>query len=225
MTPMKIFTTITPAFKDACHEWLVASLHEVEPQAHLTIECFGAIRGTSDFQSFPFKLHNHQKNRKLVEWIRHYDGEVILVTDSDIIYLQPFMDELRMELDDADLAIAMERLHEDYNIGQMVIRCSAKTARFFEEVGRELERGAWDQEAVNRLLPISELTVRMLSERFANTAVWESLPANERMRILSFHATGTDPRDGKSSMELKKERFKQVLTEWRSLRQQAALIP
>ena len=219
---MKIFTTITPAFKEACHEWLATSLSKTEPRTSLIIESFDAIRGTSDFQSFPFKLHNHQKNRKLVEWIRQYDGEVVLVTDSDIVYLQPFLDELKLELGNADLAIAMERLDEDYNIGQMVIRCSSKTAEFFEEVGRELERGAWDQEAVSRLLPISGLTVRMLSCRFANTAVWESLSSKERVRILSYHATGTDPRDGKSSMELKKEYFEQVLSEWRTLRQQTA---
>ena len=121
---MKIFTIITPAFETACDTWLVASLLEVEPGVDLSIECFGSIRGTTDFQSFPFKLHNHQKNRRLVEWIRHHEGEVIFVTDSDIIYVRPFLEELEAELGDADLALSMERLDEAFNIGQMVVRCS-----------------------------------------------------------------------------------------------------
>ena len=214
---MKIFTIITPAFETACDTWLVASLLEVEPGVDLSIECFGSIRGTTDFQPFPFKLHNHQKNRRLVEWIRHHEGEVIFVTDSDIIYVRPFLEELEAELGDADLALSMERLDEAFNIGQMVVRCSEATARFFQSVGVELERGAWDQEAINRLLPGSGLAVKMLSRRFANTAVWEALAPEERAKILSYHATGTDPRNGKSSLELKQECFDRVLAEWRAL--------
>ena len=210
-TCMKVYSTTTPAFQEACECWLVASVRTVEPDAQLTIEHFEEISGGSDFQSEAFREHNVQKNRRLVSWIRANDGDLILVTDSDIIYVQPFLRRLSEELGEADIALADEGPAGGYNIGQMVIRCSEAVAEFFERVGDELRKGAWDQEAVNRLLAGSGIAHRKLSRLFPNTAIWRELPEASRGEIFSFHATGTLPQPGKSSMERKQDLMDDVV--------------
>lgn len=215
---MRIFATITPAYEAPCREWLVESLNKVEPEAELAIECFKAVKGSADFQSFAFKIHNVQKNRQLVMWVRQHKGEVIFVTDVDIIYLRPFLGILAEEMEDCDMALAREGTDDQgYNIGQMVIRCTDATADFFEDVGRELEQGAWDQEAINRLLRHSPLRHKPLPRCFANTAIWDALPPDLRLDAVSYHATDTSPRDGMSSIELKQAFFNRVREEWAAL--------
>ena len=203
---MKVYSTTTPAFIEACERWLKASVRAVEPDAQLVIEHFEEISGGSDFQSEAFREHNVEKNRRLVSWIRANDGDLILVTDSDIIYVQPFVQRLSEELGDADIALADEGPAGGYNIGQMVIRCSDAAAEFFVRVGDELKKGACDQEVVNRFLFAgSGIAHRKRSPLFANTAIWNDLSEARRGEIFSFHATGTLPQPGRSSMERKQE--------------------
>ncbi len=207
---MRVYSTTTPAFAEACGRWLVASIRAVEPDARLTVEHFGGIPGTADFQSAAFREHNLEKNRRLASWIRANSGELIFVTDSDIIYLRPFLRRLAEELGPADLALADEGPAGGYNIGQMVIRCTPAVAGFFGQVGEEMARGAWDQEAVNRLLGRSAITHRALSPLFSNASIWEELPDGVRAEIFSFHATATQPEGGKSSLERKQHRIDAV---------------
>lgn len=197
-------------------KWLAASIQRVEPDVDLTIRTF-PLRGDADFQSLAFKTHNRQKNRQLVNWIREHDGKLIFVTDADVVYYRPFLSALQEEAGNADLALAAETMAGGYNIGQMVVRCSERLVQFFEAVGEELDRGAWDQEAINRLLPASGLRHKSLSTRFANSAIWDALNTTAKREILSYHATGTEPRDGKSSLELKQMRFETVQAEWTEL--------
>ena len=209
-TDMKIFSTTTPAFREASERWLVASLRAVERNADLTIEHFGEISGSPDFQSEAFREHNIEKNRRLAGWIRANAGELIFVTDADIIYVRPFLRRLEEELGAADLALADEGPFGGYNIGQMVIRCQEPVAEFFEKVADELSRGAWDQEAVNRLLQQSGLVHRPLSPLFSNTSIWEGLPDIMRVEIFSFHATATQAEQGISSLERKQRRMEEI---------------
>lgn len=217
---MKIYATITPAFQAACKEWLEASVRHAEPEAALQVEVI-PVEGTSDFGSVSFSAHNVEKNKRLVGWIRENIGETIFVTDADIVYFRPLLKDLEWELGTADIALSRETFFEKdgYNIGQMVIRCSEKVASFFEDVGKELAMGAWDQEAINRLLGVSGLHHRFLSFRFTNTGVWYPLPAEGKRNALCFHATATWATAQKSSMELKRERVSDVAREWCHLNQ------
>ena len=68
------------------------------------------------------------------QWIRENWGETIFVTDADIIYFRPFLDQLRQDLGDAKIAFACRGVDEGYNIGQMGLRCDKEVLEFFERV-------------------------------------------------------------------------------------------
>jgi hypothetical protein len=125
------------------------------------------------------------------------------VSDIDIRYLRPFSEALIASLRDADMALQAETNEGGANIGQMVIRCSAVTWRFFETVFEEHARtGEWEQAIINRLLPT--LSHRLLPPAFANTKT------GFRPSMYSFHAIGTYARQGRSSMDLKREQFQKL---------------
>lgn len=209
---MKVYSTSTPDFLDAAQRWLASSVREVEPGCELTIEIFGEIRGCSDFLSPTFIEHYVEKNRRVVSWIRENEGQSIFVTDCDVIYVKPFLRRLEQEVEGADIAFAREGVFGEYNIGQMVIRCSEATANFFEEIGRCLGGDAWDQQEVNRLIGSAGLRHRGLSPRFCNSAIWDRMTVSERRSVFSYHATDTKPTSEKSSLVLKQERIDAVLS-------------
>lgn len=208
---MRIYTTITPVYSDLVKSWMLDSLASMEPDADVHVEVFEEIEADGDFGTAEFNHHNRRKAEKISEWIGKADGGVIFVCDADVIFLRPFQERLRAELGDYDIALSPEHLSRSgYNIGQVVIRCSEKTARFYKKIADSLAAATWDQELINSSLPDSGLSHKALSPFFSNTLIWRDIDNSARQSLFSYHATETFPSNGKTSIQLKQELIDEV---------------
>lgn len=201
---MKIYAVSTPAVA-GLHDMFVQSIRGVEPDAEVIVKVLDDS-GNGDFGTDEFKAIQKRRLELICQWIKGNEGDVILVSDIDIQYLRPFAAEMVDAIGDADVAFQRETDENGVNVGQMVIRCSRVALRFFEEVLKIVnETGEWEQAVINRLLPA--IRSMLLPRTFANTKTgfWKDMH--------SFHAIGTFPRDGKTSLELKLEKFTE-LAEW-----------
>ncbi len=214
---MKIFATITPAYDEACERWLFDSIAAVEPGAEVLVIKFDEIHGNGNFQSPEFNWHNIEKNRMVREWIQENWGETIFVTDADIVYFRPFLDQLREDLGDAKAAFACKGMGEGYNIGQMVLRCDVEVLGFFERVGEGLLQNRWDEELVNELLGTMPLPRCNISRLFTDTSSWAGQDEASRLAAFSYHATETFPTAECTSLQRKQMRIDEVLA-WRAER-------
>jgi hypothetical protein len=204
-----------------CDEIFLPSIAACEPAAAVQVARLPLV-GNGDFNSAAFKTSVRLRLELIFAWIEDHRGEVILVSDVDIRYLQSFRAALLEALDPPkvgampvqpapDLAFQREAPAGGANLGQMLIRCSPAARDFFAAVLAEHVRtGEWDQAIINRMLQGASHTggagrtgvaTTVLSPRFANSKT--GLCPD----MLSFHAIGTYARGGKTSFELKLEEF------------------
>lgn len=192
---MRIFAVCTPGVEDLRDQVFLPSIRLTEPEAEVYVENL-LIEGNGDFWGAGFQQATTRRLELIVEWIGQNAGEMILVSDLDTRYLRPFLQPMVEALGEADIAFQRETAVSGANIGQMVIRCSDRTASFFLEVLAEVRRtGDLDQIVVNKRL--NRIPHGFLPPTFANTKT------GFREGMCSFHAICTRPRDGLSSTQLK----------------------
>jgi hypothetical protein len=220
---MKILSTITPVFQPLVDCWLAPSLRRLGKLDDLAviIDRSSEAQGTGDFRSAGFDRHIFNKLELVAAWAKR-ETDPFLVTDADVIYLQPFEDTALRLLADKDLLFARELVGrgDSYNIGQIVVRPSPQVAGFFWRMATDLRdhsagaRFRRDQPANQEHLnvEIARTTLRhgSLPETFAHTEIWEHLGSNRNARIISYHATKTLPAPGLSSLEQKHRRLAEV---------------
>lgn len=145
------------------------------------------------------------KTNMIVNAIQENDGEIILVSDIDIIFYQPVVDKIQELMKQKDILFQSEWLDRFVNIGFIAIRCCQKTLRFWEIVRNQIFLyKSWDQRVVNELL--YDFTFNM-ENRFEMR--WGRLPISFWARSLSgsklnvpndiylHHANGVSSMDGK----------------------------
>lgn len=221
---MRILTTITPTFRPLVDRWLRPSLARLGAAGGLTVvvDRTRRSRGSGDFRTPGFDHHVIRKLRLIARWADEQQAP-FLVTDADIVYLQPFSEQLADAIAHHDLLLAREYPDRPgFNIGQMVVRPSPQLAEFVAGVAADLSAGAGNrfgeqlpanQDYFNERLAESTLRVAALPDVFANSGIWESMSPARRAEVVSYHATGTLPRPGSTSLEQKFVRLAAVLDE------------
>lgn len=96
------------------------------------------------------------------------DGDIMIHTDADVVFMKPYKSELLEELGDRDIVFQSDI--GTACMGVFAARVSNKTKDFFQTVNNELENHYHDQEAVNFLLKNTKhnLNVGLFSHRFFN---------------------------------------------------------
>lgn len=199
---MPIYALTTPGVDKLCDDVFLASVRRCEPDAKVQIARI-PIEGSGNFGLRAFKSAQKMRLELIAKWIEANAGGVILVSDIDIEYLQPFTNDMVEELGDAAIAFQRETHEGGANLGQMVIRCSQETCDFFKAVLCEyLKTGEWEHRIVNRFLKSRRMAHRLLGSTFANTKT------GFQASMHSFQAIQTAARNGYSSVELKLQQFK-----------------
>lgn len=231
---IRILSTVTPPFCPLVERWLRPSLHRLghADDLEVVIDRSPQAHGSGDFRTPGFDQHVFNKLDCIADWAES-EPEPFLVTDADIIYVRPFAAVVLDLLDGKDLLLAREYPDrvDQYNIGQMVVRPSPDTARFFRRLAGDLRGGAGDARGVRRILNrfrprraanqnhldrelrASTLRHGPLPETFVNTGIWETLEPDRRQQIAAYHATKTLPSPGRTSLEQKHERLAAVARE------------
>jgi hypothetical protein len=204
---MKIYTITSPAVDWLCDSVFLPSIRRCEPEADVCVVRV-PVNGNGDFGSDEFKRVQLLRLEKIPTWIEENNGNIILVSDIDIKYLRPFVTAMIQEMGDADLAFQRENvtINAGVNMGQMLIKCSSITLRFFKSVLEEHRlTGEWEQAVVNKFLlrewMANQLSCRLLSEKFANTNL------GFLKEMYSFHPIGTFPSARATSLERKRQQF------------------
>jgi hypothetical protein len=220
---MLIYTTVTPPFESLVSRWLAPSLARLGELDRLVvvIDHTDGARGNGDFRSSGFDAHIVNKLQFIAD--RASDSErPFLITDADVLYLQPFAQLFQELMGQRDLLLAREYPGnaEHYNIGQMVIRPSAETEAFFRTLASEICQGRpltnyrrdrpANQEYLNEQLRKSVLNHAPMPESFANTGLLRHV--SDETTLHSYHATESLPRPGISSLEQKHRHFERIVS-------------
>lgn len=151
-------------------------------------------------KDFAFFGGNTIKTQLVIDKIKQYWGQLLLITDADIIYLKRTENVLREELGDKDMVFMRERLDTNdaydktpvnVNIGFVLMRCNFASLRFWELVQeRTYAKHGWDQEEANIVLKEGDCELKwgLLSDLFLNG---NDVTAKNVRRQLICSACGT----------------------------------
>ena len=128
-------------------------------------------------------------------------GEVIIVSDIDIIFFKPVGSLIDAAMVDQDIVFQREFKARGVNIGFIAIRCNQNSLGFWKEVYRRLLKNKnWDQKIVNNLLYKFNYTP-LRWDRFPRT-IWswsQGKRANLKKDIHLHHANCVSDKQGKFS--------------------------
>lgn len=200
---MKLYCVYSQQFDRLFKQFFEPSLRRTDPQVEVVTDVI-EVKGNADFRSPGFNQALIYKWKRGLELVTAHQGEIVLFTDVDIVFHRPLLPEILSALGDADIAATRETTgdvrHFGFNVGVLALRCSNEVQSFVSKMlDRMILRGEWDQNLFNILLPESSLRTSALPLTFANGRI----PYNDQSVL--FHATRTEPREGKSSMEQKLE--------------------
>ena len=131
--------------------------------SYFTDEEFARITNSFSKDNFyGFLSGNTVRVKYTIQCIKKYWGELLLLTDADLVFLRETEDELIRELGDNDLIFLQERIDKNnpyeraqlnINLGCVFMRCNENTLKFWEELCSRTENNkGWDQEEANLML-------------------------------------------------------------------------
>jgi len=111
---------------------------------------------------FAFYGGNTIKTQLVIDKIKEYWGQLLLVCDADVVFLKRTEDILRELLGEQDMVFLRERGDSNnpfektplnINIGFVLMRCNERSLRYWELVQeRTKSKHGWDQEEANLVL-------------------------------------------------------------------------
>jgi len=134
----------------------------------------------SQRNEFAFFGGNTIKTELVIKKIKQYWGQIIIVSDADLVFLDKTEELLRQEIEKFDTLFLRERMDTAHlyqrapaniNIGFVVIKCNKSNLVFWERVDYLVkELHGWDQEIANQLLHGRNYPLKWnyLSDAFAN---------------------------------------------------------
>lgn len=151
---MKIFCCCTPPHRVLFENFFRPSLPANFELAAIHLP---DIAGSGDFLSHDFLKCVRRKVQLIVQSLEREDGELIVWSDVDVMFLRPVAEDLRELMARDNLEIAFQRESagtSEVNTGFFICRANPGTAAFFRLVIDTLERyPAWNEQiAVNHLL-------------------------------------------------------------------------
>ncbi|RYG95339.1 MAG: hypothetical protein EON58_14395 [Alphaproteobacteria bacterium] len=202
----KIITFHTASHNGLYDTYFLPSLLRHEPDARVE-DYIVSVESDGDFLSLGFQRTIYLRLVGQLRAMENYGPDDILLSmDVDMVILRPFLADLRerMERDHLDIVYQSEDPEEGMNAGLFAFRCNSRMRGFLYDVlvaalasgGHMLEQ-YW----MNELLPTSGLHYGLLPPSLYPNATNRGLCEDS----LLYHATCTDPRDGRSSIELKTE--------------------
>jgi len=120
---------------------------------------------------FNFKNINFKKLNLIYKNIKANLGEILIVSDLDIIFFKEFKEDVLNLLQENDILL-QDNGNKEYNVGFITIKCTDKVVKFFEEIvipmSKEILEGAEisDQGVLNRSLNLSTLRHGYLPKRY-----------------------------------------------------------
>lgn len=123
-----------------------------------------------------FYLGNTLKIQLVIDKIKEYWGNVLIVTDADLIFLQRTKGDILFKLKKSDLLFLGEKFERNSaNVSKfMVMNCNEASLRFWEKVQAELNdnRGC-DWEIANQIIykNLADLKYQILPETLFNGIV------------------------------------------------------
>ncbi len=154
------------------------------------------------------------RNKKIIELIEKNIGNVIIISDVDIISVRDFYDIINNLILDKDILHMRDGIDgvDIINGGFTVIKCSEKTKKFYQRILFKTENSNnkkyLDQDAIKDyyFLENNFLNLKwdfLPASKFAVRYDWDFLEKNKN-NLVMFHATNTVPHNGITSVELKK---------------------
>lgn len=129
---------------------------------------------------FAFFGGNTIKTQLVIDKIIEHWGEIILITDADLVFFVTTKGQILHELENVDMLFLRERSENEkryerassnINIGFVVIRCNSNSLEFWKQVQEEtaVNKG-WDQEVVNQIIceNRTKLKYKLLPEYYLN---------------------------------------------------------
>ena len=129
---------------------------------------------------FAFFGGNTIKTQLVIDKIREHWGEILIITDADIVFFATTKGQILHEIENMDMLFLRERSENEkkykralsnINIGFVVIRCNMSSLKFWEQVQEETAvHIGWDQEVVNQVIyeNRTELNYKLLPECYLN---------------------------------------------------------
>ena len=90
------------------------------------------------------------KTEMVINSIKQNMGEIIIVSDIDIIFYKPVMDCVKVSMENHEICFQKEFKYYGLNIGFISILCNENTLEFWEKIHDVVSTtNRWDQEIVN----------------------------------------------------------------------------
>jgi hypothetical protein len=89
----------------------------------------------------------------ILKGIRESMGEIILLSDVDIIFFRPATEAILTCMNHSDLVFQRESFDHGLNVGFIAIKCNKETENFWQ-TARDIcyQKKSWDQQVVNDLI-------------------------------------------------------------------------
>lgn len=115
--------------------------------------------------------------RKKVELVYEYllglnDDELLYFLDIDIIFYRSFYNDIINLYRSKDKDMLIQTDGPVLCSGQFITRKSKSTISFFETMLEEMDKYSHDQDALNKLLPGSDMTYDTLPDRYFSYGAW-----------------------------------------------------
>lgn len=209
--PIHLYAMCSGQFSGIYYDWFLRALAAVQDPGIQLRTLFYRSEGNGNFGTPGYRDSLTLRLEKLLTWISRHDGEIVMFSDIDVLWLRPFSGFIRAALDGADLVYQSEGLADPLavNGGVFALRCSPAVREFYAGVLAEVvQTGTLDQTVISRRLPASGLRWRVLPREFANTNLMHG--ARVEPETICFHAIGSVPTRGENSIELKLRQFRAV---------------
>jgi hypothetical protein len=135
------------------------------------------------------------KTEMVVDAIKANKGDVILISDIDIVFYKPVLPVVLECMNGYEMCFQKETVNHGINIGFISIRCNDNTLTFWSKVYEVLcNSNRWDQEIVNDLLYNEKYDIQW---NLFPHCIWNWSQGNPNRDIVLHHANCTSTKEGK----------------------------
>jgi hypothetical protein len=161
---------------------------------------------TSNFGTLDFRKLMLEKVQRVKEYIKAHIGEVVLISDIDIVVYDNFQHHLEMN-DSTDIVFQKIDANGGFCTGFILLRCSDKTHRLWTDI--EIGMSQFDENSfineeniLNKIIGNYNLNVKLFDD-----SMWSFSISPKPEKIYIHHVNCTVPNGLKSSFQLKCEQM------------------
>jgi hypothetical protein len=166
------------------------------------------VGGDGNYLSHSWRQILAQKVTRVLELIRQYPDEILVIADVDIQWFRPTQSAILNALENKDIVFQSESIsRREANCGFLALRCNKRTEALFELLDEADSQRKTEQQVANELIAQGKMpcSFGILPHTFFNDNLdGRNAPPDEELRL--YHSIGTLPTEDKTSIQIKLER-------------------